>query len=106
MLSAWTLQKRNERNTLNIVVEGAVFLSVFSQKAESVVVSKVLELDERVLAVPREHGARSHHQTLSSLLKQPFEGLFWQRFWPRCCGERSVPYLSVMASMNSSMRSS
>lgn len=45
----------NQGRTLDVIVEGAVFLSVFSQKPKSVVVSEVFELDKGVLAIPTEH---------------------------------------------------
>lgn len=53
----------NKGYTLNIVIEGTVLLPVFPQEAESIVVPKVLKLDERVLAIPREQGKHPHHWT-------------------------------------------
>lgn len=45
---------RSEHFTLNVVIEGAIFLSVFPQKTESIMIPKVFELNKCVMAVPKE----------------------------------------------------
>lgn len=51
--------------TLDIIIEGAVLLSVFLQEAESVVIPKVFKLDERVLSVLLNH---SLHELIDEIV--------------------------------------
>lgn len=51
--------------TLDIIVEGAVFLPVLPEESECIVVSKVFKLDQRVLAIFVHH---SFHELVNKVI--------------------------------------
>lgn len=51
--------------TLDIVIEGAVFLPVFPKEAEGIVVPKVLKLDQSVLPIFVHH---SFHELIDEII--------------------------------------
>lgn len=108
--------------TLNIIIKHAEFVSVFLQKPEGIVITKVFKLDQSVLTIPskmilkqqyNDNSTQWINKELTSLILTDsnfFHHVHIQRNGIFFCKKKKVLnrliYLLLTASINSSMKSS